>query len=397
MPLSDRQINNLKASEKPFKVADGGGLHLLVTSTGGKLWRMAYRYNGKQKLLSFGSYPAVSLADARDKRDSAKKILASGSDPSVQAKIDKVTKLIEGENTFAKIAEELLSKNEREGKADTTLLKKRWLLSLAAPDIGNRPISELTAPEILIPLKKVEAVGNYETAKRLRAFISQVLRYGIATARANNDPTFGLKGALVAPRVKHMAAVTNWDHFAGLIRAIWTYTGTAESRAALKLMALLYPRPGELRKAEWSEFDLEAATWTIPADRMKMRKPHKKPLPALAVDILSDLQKHTGNRRLVFPSTQYADRPLSENTMNAALRRLGFGQDEATSHGFRASASTLLNESGLWNADAIEAELAHAGADEIRRIYLRAAYWGERVKMANWWASKLHGIAEPRA
>lgn len=394
MSLSDRQINNLRPSEKAYKVADSGGLHLFVTPTGGKLWRMAYRHGGKHKLLSFGSYPAISLADARAKRDSAKKLLLAGTDPAIQAKIEKITKLAEGENTFSKIAEELLVKNQREGKAEPTIIKKRWLLSLAAPDIGNRPITELTAHEIMVPLKKVEAIGNYETAKRLRAFIGQVFRYAIATARANNDPTYGLKGALVAPKVTHMAAVTDWERFAGLIKAIWSYTGTVESRAALKLMALLYPRPGELRKAEWSEFDLDGAIWTIPAERMKMRKPHKKPLPALAVEILRDLKKHTGNRRLAFPSTNVAERPLSENTMNAALRRLGFGQDEATSHGFRASASTLLNESGLWSADAIEAELAHAGADEIRRIYHRASYWEERMKMAEWWAGEIKKAAK---
>jgi integrase len=392
MPLSDRQINGLRASEKATKYSDGGGLHLLVAPTGGKLWRMAYRFNDLQKQLAFGSYPTISLAEARAKRDAAKKLLASGIDPAFQAKQDKAARLEASTNTFALIGEEYLAKNEREGKADTTILKKRWLLSLATPDIGDRPINELTASEILVPLRKVEGLGNFETAKRLRAFISQIFRYAIATARAAHDPTYGLKGALVAPKVTHMAAVTDWSRFAGLIRAVWSYTGTVESRAALKLMALTYPRPGELRKAEWSEFDLDNATWTIPAARMKMRREHKKPLSPLAVEILRDLQRHTGNRRLAFPSTQYSDRPLSENTMNVALRRMGIAKEEATSHGFRASASTLLNESGLWNPDSIEAELAHAGADEIRRTYHRALYWEERVKMADWWAGQIETV-----
>jgi integrase len=192
--------------------------------------------------------------------------------------------------------------------------------------------------------------------------------------------------------VKHRAAITNREAFAGLLRAIWHYEGTLETRAALKLMALLYPRPGELRQAEWAEFDLNNAVWTIPAVRTKMRRAHKKSLPQLAIEILRDLQRHTGNRRLAFPSTQYAERPLSENTLNAALRRMGFSNTEATSHGFRASASTMLNETGLWNADAIEAELGHAGADEVRRAYHRALYWDERVKMAQWWASSIESV-----
>lgn len=394
MSLSDRQINNLRPSEKPVKYSDGGGLHLLVTPNGGKLWRLSYRFNGLQKILAFGAYPLVSLAEARTKRDSAKKVLASGVDPSFQAKQDKLAKQAANANTFAIIADEFLSKNEREGKADATLTKKRWLVGLASADIGNRPIAEISASEILVPLRKVETLGNYETARRLRAVIAQVFRYAIATGKAVNDPTYGLKGALIAPTVTHRAAITNWGGFVGMLRAIWTYEGTIETRAALKLMALLYPRPGELRQAEWTEFDLDKAVWTIPEVRTKMRRAHKKPLPAIAVEILRDLQKHTGNRRLAFPSAQTAERPLSENTMNAALRRLGYSNSEATAHGFRASASTLLNESGLWNPDAIEAELGHVGADEVRRAYHRALYWEERLKMADWWAEKLSKLPE---
>lgn len=392
MPLNDRQINNLKTSEKAQKLSDGGGLYIHLTPQGAKLWRMAYRFNGSQKLLSFGAYPTVGLSEARHKRETAKKLLASDIDPAFQSKQDKIARQAVGQNTFAIVSESFLNKNEREGKADATLIKKRWLISLALPDLGRRPISEITAAEILVPLKKIEVMGNYETAKRLRAVIGQVFRYAISTAIATNDPTYGLKGALVSPRVTHRAAVTNWDGFTGLLRAIWQYEGTIETRAALRLIALLYPRPSELRQAEWSEFDLANAVWTIPEIRTKMRRVHKKPLPPLAVIILRDLQNHTGNRRLVFPCTQYAERPLSENTMNAALRRLGYSNTEMTSHGFRASASTLLNESGLWNADAIEAELGHAGADEVRRAYHRALYWEERIKMTDWWASKIDAM-----
>lgn len=387
--LTDRQVQNLKPAQKPRKVSDGGGLHVFVSPSGGKLWRLAYRFNGKQKLLSFGPYPAVSLADARQKRDAAKATLAAGNDPSVVARIEKVQQAADADLTFNKVAEELFAKLEKEGRAEATLSKRRWFLSLLAPYIGNRPISQLTAAEILVPLRKVEANGNYETAKRLRAFAGQVCRYAIATARAENDPTFGLKGALISPKVRHMAALTDSNEFSKLVRAVWAYQGTPECRAALKLMVLLFPRPGELRKAEWTEFDFDNKVWMIPAERMKMRREHTKPLSDLAVLVLEDLKRLTGNRKLVFASPHHPENPISENTLNSALRRMGFTSDQATSHGFRASASSLLNESGLWDEDAIEVELAHLGNDEVRRAYHRARYWDERVKMADWWSQQI--------
>ncbi|MAZ18976.1 MAG: integrase [Ahrensia sp.] len=392
MPLTDTQIRALKPSEKPTKVSDAGGLHLLISPLGSKLWRMAYRYGGKQKTLAFGSYPITTLAEAREKRDNAKRLLATGIDPSVLIKTERAAKKVANGNTFKAIADEFLSKAEREGRAEATLAKKRWLLGMASHHFGNRPITEITASEILIPLRKVESDGNYETARRLRATIGQVFRYAIATARADNDPTFGLRGALIAPKVTHRAAITDKKQFAGLVRAIWGYEGTPETRAALKLMCLLYPRPGELRQAEWSEFDLDKAIWTIPAKRSKMRREHRKPLPPLSVEILHDIRRLTGNRANVFPSIQSPQRAMSENTLNAALRRLGFAKHEATAHGFRATASSLLNESGKWLPDAIEAELGHMGADEVRRAYHRAQYWDERVRMSDWWATEVKSL-----
>ena len=393
MPLSDAQLRAIKPATTARKISDGGGLHVLVTPQGSKLWRLAYRYAGKQKLLALGAYPTISLADARTRRDEAKRLLASGIDPASEAKREKAQRKASTANTFEAIAEEYLAKVRREGRAEATLTKKRWLIGMAVASLGKRPIAEISAAEILLPLRKVEADGNYETARRLRAVIGQVFRYAIATSRASNDPTFGLRGALVAPTVTHRAAITDWKGFAGLIRALWDYEGTPETRAALKLMAILYPRPGELRQAEWSELDLEKGIWTIPAKRTKMRREHRKPLPGLAVEILHDLRNHTGNRRLAFPSMQSPERPLSENTLNAALRRLGYAQSEMTSHGFRATASTLLNESGKWHADAIEAELGHVGADDVRRAYHRAAYWDERLRMAEWWAEQVQRAA----
>jgi integrase len=390
MPLTDTHIRNLKAGEKAYKVADGGGLYIHVAETGSKLWRMRYRFDGKHKLLSFGPYPEVTLARAREKRQDAKRLLADGIDPAVQRKADREEQAVKTEHTFSKIADELVEKLRREGKADTTLLKKQWLLDMARRDFGDVPIREIAPALILATLRKVEALGNYESAKRLRSTIGQVFRYAIATARADNDPTYPLRGALIAPKVTHMAAATSREDFAQIVRAIWAYDGgSPATRAALKLMALLYTRPGELRLALWEEFDLEQRIWTLPAERMKMRKPHVKPLPGLAVEILEELRRETGSNYRVFPSLIARDKPISENTLNQALRRMGFDKDEHTSHGFRASASSLLNESGLWNEDAVEAELAHVGADQVRRAYHRARYWEERVKMADWWAGEI--------
>lgn len=392
MPLNDARIRALKPSAKPTKHGDAGGLLLVVNPTGSKLWRMVYRFEGKQKQLSFGTWPEVSLAEARAARDAARKLLASGIDPSSKKKEEKVARERLVTDSFTALADELLDKNAREGKSVATLGKKRWLISLAISHLGNKQITEISATDILVPLRRVEAQGNYETARRLRAVISQVFRYAIATARAENDPTFGLRGAIIAPKVTHQAAITDWANFTKLLKSIWTYSGTPETCAALKLMALLYPRPGELRQAEWSEFDLENGLWVIPAERAKMRRPHKKPLSPLSVDILQIQRNHTGNLRLVFPSSTSVERPISENTMNQALRRMGFSKDDATSHGFRATASTLLNESGAWNEDAIEAELAHIGSNAVRRAYHRASYWDERVKMAVWWSEQITEI-----
>ena len=390
MSLTDTRIRNLKNEGKAYKVADGGGLYIQVSATGSKLWRMRYRWEGREKVLSFGTYPAVSLAKARAKQREAKALLADNIDPSAQAKAEKAARIAKTEHTFSKIAGELVEKLRKEGKAEVTLTKKNWLIGMASADFGDLPIREITSPQILETLRKVEAKGNYETAKRLRSTIGQVFRYAIATARAENDPTYALRGALIAPKVSHMAAATTQEDFAKLVRAIWAFEGSAPStRAALKLMALLYTRPGELRLALWGEFDLEKRVWTIPAARTKMRREHTKPLPQMAIEILETLRFETGSNYRVFPSLIVRDRPISENTMNQALRRMGFEKDEHTSHGFRASASSLLNESGLWNEDAIEAELAHVGADQVRRAYHRARYWDERVKMADWWAGEI--------
>ncbi|MGB3417972.1 MAG: integrase arm-type DNA-binding domain-containing protein [Mesorhizobium sp.] len=391
MTLSDAAIRALKPSVTARKYADSEGLFIYLTPGGSKLWRWKFRFNGKEKLMAFGNYPAVSLADARKRRDQAKVILASGRDPAVEAKLDKIRKA-EGEaNTFSAIADELIAKDEREGRATTTISKKRWLLDMARSDVGPRPITQITPAEILQCLRKVERAGNYETARRMRGQIGAVFRFAIATARAETDPTLALRGALTAPTVSHRAAILDTKAFGALLRAIWSYDGQPETKAALQLLAYLFPRPGELRLAEWSEFDLTAETpiWVIPAERTKMRREHRKFLPVQAASILHELNQITGDGKLVFPSVRSRRRAISDNTTNAALRRMGFTKNEATSHGFRSSASTMLNESGLWSADAIERELAHMDQSEVRRAYNRGPHWDERIRMQTWWAGEI--------
>jgi len=388
MPLNDLEIRKAAAGEKIVKMSDGGGLQLWVTPDGAKRWRMAYRFDGKQKTLAIGVYPEIGLKDARDARDKARRLLKEGADPSVAKKIQKSARALAIADTFEAIAADLMDKKRREGRADRTLNKVEWLLSLAKPSIGARPIAEISAPEILAALRRVEARGRQETARRLRATIGEVFRYAVATGRAQGDPTGALKGALAVPVVKHRAAIVEPKAFGALLRAIAGYDGAPETRIALELLALTFVRPGELRAAEWTEFDLDAAVWSIPAEKMKMRRPHRVPLAPRAVVLLRELRELTGAGRYLFPSARSADRCMSENTINAALRRLGFTQDEMSGHGFRAAASSMLNESGDWHADAIERQLAHVDNDSVRRAYARADFWEERIEMMAWWAER---------
>ncbi|WP_342636719.1 tyrosine-type recombinase/integrase [Ancylobacter aquaticus] len=385
-------IRSAKPIAKPFKLADGGGLYLLVSPTGSRLWRLKYRIGGREKVLAIGAYPDIPLAKARERRTEARRQLAEGLDPSAVKKEARQKVKAAVANTFRSIAEEHVAKLEREGLADITLNKRRWLLGFAYPVLGERDVATITAKELLEVLRAVEETGRHETARRMRAALGAVFRYAIATARAENDPTFALRDALTTPKVTHRAAVTTPKEFGALLRAIDGYTGQPASTAALRLMPLLFPRPGELRLATWPEFDLDKGIWSIPPERMKMRRPHRVPLPPQALAILRDLHRLTGNQPFVFPAIGAGHRPISENTLNGALRRLGFTCDVATAHGFRATASTLLNESGLWNPDAIERQLAHAERNEVRRAYTRGEHWDERTRMMNWWADYLDQI-----
>jgi integrase len=388
MPLTDMEVRNAKPGARLIKLSDGGGLQLWIMPDGAKRWRLAYRLAGVQKVLAVGVYPATGLREAREARDEAKRLLADGQDPAFVKKVAKAAKATASANTFEAVACELLEKKRREGKAEKTIEKLEWLLGLALPFIGNRCITEITAPEILAVLRRVEVRGRHETATRLREIIGGVFRFAVATGRAQGDPTAALRGALTTPKVQHRAAIIDPKAFGGLLRALAGYDGAPETRAALEFLALTFVRPGELRAAEWAEFDLDAGFWAIPAEKMKMKRPHRVPLTPRAVAILRELQGLTGAGKFLFPSIRSAARCMSENTINAALRRLGFEKDEMTGHGFRSAASSMLNESGLWNADAIERQLAHVDNDSVRRAYARADFWEERVRMMSWWADK---------
>ncbi|MFP5479548.1 MAG: tyrosine-type recombinase/integrase [Alphaproteobacteria bacterium] len=393
MPLSDTAVRNLKPREKPYKVADFDGLFVLVKPSGSRLWQFKYRIGGKEKLLSIGPYPETSLAQARAKRDAARSMVANGVDPSEAKQEQKRRSQVQDRVTFAAQAREYLDKIRREGRADMTMRKLEWLLGMAIDDLGERPIAEISAPEVLRCLRKVEARGTHETARRLRSTMGTVFRFAVASGIATTDPTYALRDALVRPKATPRAAIIEPAELGKLLRAIAGYNGQAVTKIALELLALLVPRPGELRQARWSEFDLAAAVWSVPAERMKMRRPHRVPLPDRALTLLKDLKALTGHTEFVLPSLVSVKRVMSENTLNTALRRMGYGAEEMTAHGFRATFSTLANESGLWNPDAIERALAHVEANDVRRAYARGEHWEERVRMAAWWADKLEALA----
>ena len=392
MPLSDVAIRNAKPGPKPIKLSDERGLFLLVQPSGGKLWRLKYRMAGKEKKLSLGRYPDVALKEARERSAEARKQIAAGIDPSEQKRTDRLDATLRAAITFTAVANEYIAKSEREGRASVTVKKARWLLSLLEPVLGSRPVDEITPVELLAALKKVEDRGNLETARRMRSFASRVFRYAVATARATADPAAALRGALTAPVAKHHAAILDPKGVGALLRAIDGYDGQPMTQFALRLAPHVFVRPGELRRAEWTEIDLAMKVWKIAAAKMKMRQPHLVPLSRQAIEILLQAKSLTGHHRYVFASLYPGDRPMSENTVNAALRRLGYKGDEMTGHGFRAVASTLLNESGKWNPDAIERALAHKAADGVRAAYHRGAHWDERVAMSQWWSDYLDNL-----
>jgi integrase len=358
---------------------------MLVTPPGGRLWRFKFRYGGVEKLLAIGAYPEVPLKRARERRDEARRLLAEGIDPSAKRQAERAAQA----DTFKAIALEWLAKQKL---ADATREKAQWTFeTLLFPYIGAKQISSITAPDVLAALRRIEAQGKHETAHRAKQRAGQVFRYAIATGRAEHDVTADLKGALTPVETQHLAAITDPQRVGELLRAIDGYLGQPSVATALKLAPLVFVRPGELRGAQWSEFDLERAEWRIPAERMKMGELHIVPLSRQAVSLLRELYPLTGPEGCVFPSLRTRDRPISDVTLNAALRRLGYGSDDQTVHGFRTMASTLLNEQG-WHPDLIELQLAHAERNKVRAAYNRAQRLEERRKMMQAYSDYLDGL-----
>jgi integrase len=391
MPLTEIAVRNAKARAKPARLFDAGGLYLEISPSGGKWWRFKYRFAEKEKRLSLGVYPEVSLKAARARRDDARRLLAEGIDPSEHRQQSKSALTAKAANSFEAVAREWFAKFS-ENWVDTHSSKIiRRLERDLFPWLGSRPINSITAPELLSALRRIENRGALETAHRATQNCGQVFRYAVATGRAERDPTGDLRGALPPVKEKHHASIRDPKAIGALLRAIDGYEGSLVTKCALRLAPLLFVRPGELRKAEWTEFNLDAAEWRIPAERMKMREQHIVPLSTQAVAILRELHALTGARRYVFPGARTNGRPMSENTVNAGLRRLGYAKDEMTGHGFRSIASTLLNEQG-WHRDAIERQLAHAERDNVRAAYNFAEHLPERRKMMQAWADYLDGL-----
>lgn len=393
MPLTDTAIRNAKPKDKPYKITDGRGLYLLVNKTG-KYFRWDYRFEGKRKTMALGVYPDVRLKDAREKHEDLRRVLARGVDPlelkkSNQKKTEAVKK-----NSFECVAREWFEKNKpiwTEKHAKTIISR---LENNIFPWLGKKDVSQITAPMLLEQLRRIEDRGAIETAHRVKSICGQVFRYAIAIGKAERDVSADLRGALPPTKPKHMATITDPREVGEFLRVIDGYKGNLITRCALKFAPLTFVRPGELRHAEWSEFDLAEKVWKIPARKMKKGdRPHIVPLSDQVIKILEEIYPLTGDGRYVFPSLRTGNRPMSENTVLGAIRRLGYGKDEMTGHGFRGMASTLLHENG-WPTDAIERQLAHVEKNAVKAAYNHAEFLPERTKMMQWWAGYLDGLRQ---
>ncbi len=395
MPLSEAAVRNAKPSDKRRRLFDGSGLYLEVSPAGGKWWRLKYRFAGKEKRLSLGVYPDVGLKDARERRHETRKLVANGIDPSIHRQMEKARRYEALSNSVETVGREWLAKCAATVTPQYLARMLRRFEYNIFPYIGARPIAEVRAPELLAALRRIEARGAIDTAHRARGECGALFRYAIATGRAEHDLAADLRGALTPHDKRHFASITNPKEVGELLRAIDGYQGTAEVRAALKLAPLSFVRPIELRRAEWSEFDLDEAEWRISAKKMKMRAPHIVPLSTQAIELLRQLQFLTGKGQYLFPGARTPRRHMSENTVNAALRRLGYAGDQMTGHGFRSMASTLLHEQG-WKHESIERQLSHAERDQVSASYNYAEYLPERRRMMQAWADYLDTLRENR-
>ena len=390
MALTDTYFKNLKpnGSKLGKKYSDEQGLYLHVKEAG-KYWRMNYRHLGKQRTLALGVYPAVSLAKARQRRDKARELLADGIDPMAAKRKEKQTKMAEAANTFEAVARAWLSTTAADRNTNTTKKIEKWLAHDVYPYLGAMPISNIGPRDVLAALRHMEARGALESVQRVKQHIGQVFRYAIASGSAERDPTPDLKGALTKATPNHFAAITEPKRAGELLRSIFDYNGHPYTMAALKLSPLLFVRPGELRHAEWTEIDWGAAEWRIPKSKMKMNQDHIVPLSTQAVDILRSVHRISGHGQYVFPSMRTGEKPMSENTINAALRGMGYSQQDHTAHGFRAMARTILDEVLEERVDLIEHQLAHAVRDTNGRAYNRTAHLPARREMMQRWADYL--------
>jgi integrase len=389
MPLSDTAIRKAKPQAKPFKLADGGGLYLLVQPSGSKWWRYKYRFAGKEKLLALGSYPETSLMEARERHLQARKLLAAGNDPGEAKRTAKQLISLKGESTFESIAREWHEQSRNQwSKIYADDVTKR-LENHIFPRLGHRPLTEITTLDVLDVLRVIETSGALDMAQRLMQVCGQVFRYAITTGRADRNPVTDLRGALKTPVRKHHAYLKA-DELPEYLEKLETYDGGVETKLALKFLLLTFVRTIELRGAEWPEINFDKAEWRIPAERMKMKDLHIVPLSKQAMAILAELKKHTGNRKHLFPNQHNPVKVMSENTILFALYRMGY-HSKATGHGFRATASTILNEHGF-HSDVIERQLAHVERNKVRAAYNHAEYLPERRKMMQWWADYIDGV-----
>ena len=392
MALTDMKIRNAKPEAKQYKLSAGLGLYLVISPKGGKWWRIRYRFGGKQKELSLGTYPTTTLKSAVLKRDEIRAMVADDIDPAVERKTEKLYKHAASENSFKAVADEWFTKFSSEWSEQHKQRTIGRLRNDVYPWLGSKVINTVTAPELLMVLRRMESRGAIDSAHRVRQICSQILRYAIATGRAERDPAADLVGALPPAKKTHFASITEPKAIGELMRAIQGYQGSYITACALRLTPYVFVRPGELRQAEWNDIDLENAEWRIPAERMKMKVLHIIPLSKQALAIFEDIKPLTGRGKYVFPSNRTLTRPMSNNTINASLRRLGYTKEEMTAHGFRSMASTILNEQG-WNRDAIERQLAHSEKNGVRAAYNYAQYLPERKEMMQAWADYLDGLA----